>query len=63
MKTLKLRKWVEYTLIIINIFALIVMASDCDSMKVFLISHIIATIVFVVNSNLLIKYTDLVKED
>lgn len=63
MKRLKLRKWAEYSLIIINILAFIVMASECESTKVFIISHLIAAIIFVLNSHLLIKYTDLAKED
>ena len=63
MKRRKLRKWVEYSLIIINILAFIVMASDCESTKVFIISHLIALIIFVLNNHLLIKYTDLAMED
>lgn len=62
MKRRKLRKWAEYSLIIINILAFIVMASDCESTKVFIISHLITLIIFVLNSHLLIKYTDLTKE-
>lgn len=56
MKKLVLRKWVAYLLIAINVLAFIVIASDVDDLKLFVVSHLVAGIVFACNSMLIIKY-------
>lgn len=51
----RLKRWVVWLLTIISTLAFIIMASDCENMSVFIISHIIATLVFVFCSYVLIK--------
>ena len=63
-KKLKLKKWVEYTLLVINFLMLMIMGSDYGNLAFFTISHLIALLVFMLNSYVLSKYTDLfVSED
>lgn len=59
---MKFRKWVSITLVIINIFAVIIMASECDDLKMFITSKIIATNIFILNNMLLMKYGGLKDE-
>lgn len=59
MKKLRLKKWVEYTLVSINTIMFFVMASDCESTMTFITSHVIALSVFSFNAYVLAKYTDL----
>lgn len=59
MKKRKLKKWVEYTLVTINAFMFIIMASECEDLKIFITSHVIALIIFAFNSYILGKYTDI----
>lgn len=56
MKKLKLKNWVKNTLVIINLIAFLVMASECEDLGLFLISHIVAATVFCINSYILIKH-------
>ena len=63
MKKIRLKKWVEYSLISINTFMFIIMASDCENLIVFVTSHLIALLVFCFNTYLLGKYTDLMSEE
>lgn len=51
----KLKTWVEQVLAIIGIIALIVAGSDSESMKVFIITHIIAGSVLALVGYILIK--------
>lgn len=53
---MKLKKWAVKTLVIINILALCIMASECESLSLFAISHLTACGVFVLNSMILKKY-------
>lgn len=55
MKKRRLKRWVVWLLTIISTLAFIIMASDCEDMSIFIISHIIATLVFVFCSYVLIK--------
>ena len=59
MKKIRLKKWVEYTLVSINTIMFFIMASDCESTLIFMTSHIIALGVFILNTSLLARYTDL----
>lgn len=51
-----LKSWVEKTLVITNLIMVIIMASECKNFTVFLISHIVAFVIFVANSIILINY-------
>lgn len=53
---MKLKKWVVKALVIINILALCIMASECDSLSLFMVSHITALGIFALNSKILKKY-------
>ena len=56
MNRLVFKKWVVWLLIIINTFAICIMGSECEDLTLFIIGHLIAGIVFVINSQLLLKY-------
>jgi len=58
MKKFRLRKWVEYLLVVVAFLSLCVMGSECDDMMIFIVSHLIATLIFVVSSSILIKYSE-----
>lgn len=53
---MKLRKWVIVLLTIINVIAFMIMGSECDSLKTFIVSHLIACLVFSFNSMIILKY-------
>lgn len=61
MKKLKLKKWVEDLLIIVQVIIIILMAGDCESTLYFVISKLILMIVFLIDHSILSKYTDLFK--
>ncbi len=51
----RLKRWVVWLLTIISTLAFFIMASDCEDMTVFIISHIIAALVFGLCNYVLIK--------
>lgn len=51
----RLKKWVVWLLAIISTLAFFIMASDCEDMITFIISHIIATLVFGLCNYVLIR--------
>ena len=53
---MKLRKWVIVLLTIVNVIAFMIMGSDCESLKTFIVSHLIACLVFSFNSMIILKY-------
>jgi hypothetical protein len=53
---MKLKNWVVYLLMGVNFIALIFMASDSKGLGEFILIHLIATTIFVVNSLIIIKY-------
>lgn len=55
MKKRRLKKWVRYTLGFICLGAILVGTSECEDIKVFMISHIIACIVLFVFGSILVK--------
>lgn len=59
MKKYKLRKWVEWLLGIIAFLSFIIMGSDCEDLNVFIISHFIATGIFILTTSVLSKYGSL----
>lgn len=56
MKKRVLKDWVVMVLGFINIIAIMVLASDCDNIHNFLVTHIIALVVFVFNATIITKY-------
>lgn len=58
MKKIRLRKWVKVVLTIILIFSLIILAGECDSIKVMLIKSVVCLITFSLSSYLLFRYGD-----
>ena len=63
MKKIKFKKWVETTLEIINFLAILVFASDSNSTITFIIVHLLALAVFLMNTYLLYTFTDMFKEE
>ena len=63
MKRKKFKTWVENTLIAINFLAVLVIASDSNSTITFVIVHLLALGVLLMNTYLLYKYTDMFKEE
>lgn len=59
MKRLVFKRWVLELLVAIGFIAIMVMASDSDNIKVFVISHIVATVILIINYLLLKKYSDI----
>ena len=53
---MKLKNWVTYLLMGVNFIALIFMMSDSKDLGEFILVHLTSTIVFVVNSLIIIKY-------
>lgn len=53
---MRLRKWVKAILVILSIASLIVMASECSNMTAFVLSHVIACLVFCLSIFALIRF-------
>ena len=62
MQKLKFKKWVEVSLLIINVIMIFLMTSEIEDTLVFVVSHLGAAFVFVFNSYLLMKYSNLFEE-
>lgn len=56
MKRVVFKDWVVVVLALINMLAFCVMGSDCESLSLFFLSHIIAAGIFALNSMLILKY-------
>ncbi len=56
MKKYKFKKCVNYLLGTIAFLSFMVMGSDCDSLYVFILIHVIATGIFILTTSLLMKY-------
>lgn len=56
MKRLVLKDWVVILLAVVNMLALLVMGSDTEDLKLFVITHLVACLIFTGNSMLIIKY-------
>lgn len=54
-KRRKLKNWAEYTLVGINFTSLLFMGGDAEDLKVFIIGHLIALVVFLLSGYALIK--------
>lgn len=55
-KRLVLKKWVENIILVIMALALAIVSGECDKMSTFIITHVIALIIFAGSSAVLIKY-------
>lgn len=58
----RLRKWVVYTLRVIFVLSFIVGGSDCEDMKIFVISHLVATATLCLSGYVLIKNMNMEEE-
>lgn len=61
MKQKRFKKWVEYTLIALDVLAFLVLISEHDNDFIFFTSKLIALLVMFLTSNLLFKYTDILE--
>lgn len=57
-----LKKWLVNLLLLINAIALLILASDCESNSMFIYSKVISAFVFIANSLLLYKKSNLFEE-
>lgn len=60
---MKLKNWVVNLIVLIQVLLFIGLSCDADSTKVFIISKIIIIIPFTINHIILVKYSDLFKEE
>lgn len=58
-KRVVLKKWLEYFIIFIQFIMILILGADCDNFIIFLISKLIALVIFFVNHLILVKYTRL----
>lgn len=56
------KKWVEVVIIFIQVILFMILGAECDDLKIFIVSKIIALIIFVINSKILFKYSRLFGE-
>jgi len=57
MKKQRLKKWVEVVLSIIAMLSVCIIGSDCEDLSIFVISHLIALIIFTLSIKVLVKYS------
>lgn len=62
MKKIYLKRWVEVVIVSIQFILFMILGSECDDLKIFIVSKIIALIIFVINSAILFKYSRLVED-
>lgn len=53
------KKWIEYSIIFIQFILIMILGADSDNLNVFIISKIIALLVFYMNHLILKNYTKL----
>lgn len=58
-KKVVLKKWVEYILLTIQFMLILIIGAESDNFIIFLISKLIALVIFFVNHLILVKYTKL----
>ena len=56
MKKRYLKKWVEYSIIFIQFILIMILSADSDNLNVFIISKIIALLIFYINHLILIFF-------
>lgn len=57
-KRRKLRNWIKYTLVGICFISILVMGGDSDNLTVFMLTHFIALVVFLLSAYILLKNMD-----
>lgn len=62
-KRLKFKQWVVNTLVIINFIAIMFMCAEHDDMTLFILSKLIAVLIFAFNNYLLFKHSNLFEEE
>lgn len=62
MKRIVLKRWVEVVIIFMQVILIMILGSESDDLKVFVISKLIALIIFVINSLILFKYSRLMED-
>lgn len=55
-KKYRLKRWVVWLLTLVNLLSLVVMGGESQSMKVFIISKLIAAAIFGLTTLILVKY-------
>jgi len=55
-KKIVLKKWVEVVLEIVLFMSILIGASECDNMRIFIISHLGAGLVMIIVGMILVKY-------
>ena len=61
-RKLYLKKWVEVAIIFIQAILFMTLAGECDDLKIFIVSKIIALVIFLINCYVLSKYSRLVED-
>lgn len=52
-----LKRWVEVVIIFIQVILFMVLGGECEDLKVFIISKLVALTLFIINSMILFKYS------
>ena len=52
-----LKRWVEVVIICIQVILFMVLGGECEDLKIFIISKLIALTLFIINSMILFKYS------
>lgn len=60
---MKLKNWVVNLILLIQVLLFIGLCCEADSTKVFIISKLIIIIPFTINHIILVKYSDIFKEE
>ena len=53
---MKLKKWVEITLMIIMLVSVLFIGADFESIKAFILSKLVSASTFILSSSVLLKY-------
>lgn len=59
---MKLKRWIERLLIIFEFILIMFLASDCESTKLFISTHLIGLMLLVLNTMILAKYGRLMED-
>lgn len=57
-----LKRWVEVVIIFIQVILFMVLGGECEDLKVFIISKLVAVTLFIINSMILFKYSRLMED-
>lgn len=57
-----LKRWVEVVIIFIQVMLFMVLGGECEDLKVFIISKLVALTLFIINSMILFKYSRLMED-